>query len=111
MSIQQHHTSSIPPRNLRRYERLPNQLVFALTPLKMLSRTALRPFNQAARRGFHSTRAQLASPYHYPEGPRSNIPFNPMTRFFAVRYWGFMGTDKTMEKSSVERRMQANTAS
>ncbi|QSZ31602.1 hypothetical protein DSL72_001169 [Monilinia vaccinii-corymbosi] len=43
-----------------------------------------------ARRGFHSTRAQMSSPYHYPEGPRSNIPFNPHTRFFAVRYWGFM---------------------
>jgi len=45
-----------------------------------------------ARRGFSSTRTQLASPYHYPEGPRSNIPFNPLTRWFALRYWGFMGT-------------------
>lgn len=44
------------------------------------------------RRGFHSTRAQFASPYHYPEGPRSNIPFNPLTRFFWLRYWGFMGS-------------------
>jgi cytochrome c oxidase subunit 7c len=43
-----------------------------------------------ARRGFHSTRAQLGSPYHYPEGPRSNIPFNPLTKWFAVRYWTFM---------------------
>ena len=49
-------------------------------------------FNTVARRGFSTTRPQLASPYHYPEGPRSNIPFNPMTKFFAVRYWGFMGT-------------------
>ncbi|KAG8631796.1 hypothetical protein KVT40_000936 [Elsinoe batatas] len=59
---------------------------------KMLSRSAFRaaaPIKTVARRGF-STRAQLASPYHYPEGPRSNIPFNPMTKFFAVRYWGFM---------------------
>jgi len=46
---------------------------------------------QIARRGFHSTRAQLSSPYHYPEGPRSNLPFNTKTRFFALRYWGFMG--------------------
>ncbi|KAK5171089.1 Cytochrome c oxidase assembly protein cox15 [Saxophila tyrrhenica] len=44
----------------------------------------------AARRGFHTTRPQFASPYHYPEGPRNNIPFNPLTKFFAVRYWGFM---------------------
>ncbi|KAI9930872.1 hypothetical protein MW887_010523 [Aspergillus wentii] len=43
-----------------------------------------------ARRGFSTTRAQLGSPYHYAEGPRSNIPFNPHTRFFAVRYWSFM---------------------
>ncbi|KAK2799452.1 hypothetical protein FQN51_006939 [Onygenales sp. PD_10] len=42
------------------------------------------------RRGFHSTRAQMSSPYHYPEGPRTNIPFNPMTRFFFWRYWAFM---------------------
>ncbi|PSK34478.1 hypothetical protein B9Z65_8804 [Elsinoe australis] len=60
---------------------------------KMLSRSALRasaPLNTVARRGFSSTRTQLGSPYHYPEGPRSNIPFNPLTKFFAVRYWGFM---------------------
>ncbi|GAB7355002.1 hypothetical protein MBLNU459_g5612t1 [Dothideomycetes sp. NU459] len=46
--------------------------------------------NTVARRGFHSTRPQLSSPYHYPEGPRNNIPFNPMTKFFAFRYWTFM---------------------
>ncbi|KAK2813112.1 hypothetical protein FQN50_000789 [Emmonsiellopsis sp. PD_5] len=44
------------------------------------------------RRGFHSTRAQMSSPFHYPEGPRTNIPFNPMTRFFFWRYWAFMAT-------------------
>ncbi|EON68865.1 cytochrome c oxidase subunit VIIc [Coniosporium apollinis CBS 100218] len=32
----------------------------------------------------------MSSPYHYPEGPRSNLPFNPLTRFFWLRYWGFM---------------------
>ena len=42
-----------------------------------------------ARRGFHTTRVRLSSPYHYPEGPYSNIPFNPRTRFFALRFWGF----------------------
>ncbi|KAK6600696.1 cytochrome-c oxidase chain VIIc [Botrytis cinerea] len=56
----------------------------------MLSRAAVRASSSTsmvARRGFHSTRAQMGSPYHYPEGPRSNIPFNPNTRFFALRYW------------------------
>ncbi|KAJ9657587.1 Cytochrome c oxidase assembly protein cox15 [Neophaeococcomyces mojaviensis] len=43
------------------------------------------------RRTFTSTRSQLASPFHYGEGPRSNLPFNPKTRFFALRFWGFMG--------------------
>lgn len=61
---------------------------------EMLSRSALRASSASAivaRRGFHTTPHRLASPFHYPEGPRSNIPFNPLTRFFAVRYWGFMG--------------------
>lgn len=57
--------------------------------------------NTVARRGFHSTRPQAASPYHYPEGPRSNIPFNPLTRFFAVRYWGFMGMRSQISGSGV----------
>ncbi|PGH36326.1 cytochrome c oxidase subunit 7c [[Emmonsia] crescens] len=43
-----------------------------------------------ARRGFHSSRSQMASPFHYPSGPRTNLPFNPMTKRFAWRYWGFM---------------------
>ncbi|KAH8907296.1 cytochrome-c oxidase chain VIIc [Coniochaeta sp. PMI_546] len=45
-----------------------------------------------ARRAFSTTRAQLSSPYHYPEGPRANLPFNTKTRFFALRYWGFLAT-------------------
>ncbi|KFX97812.1 hypothetical protein O988_04669 [Pseudogymnoascus sp. VKM F-3808] len=63
------------------------------TTTKMFARTATRvsPMAQmAARRGFHSTRSQMASPYHYPEGPRNNLPFNPLTKFFALRYWSFM---------------------
>jgi cytochrome c oxidase subunit 7c len=59
----------------------------------MLSRAAIRASSttsMVARRGFHSTRAQMSSPYHYPEGPRSNIPFNPLTKWFALRYWSFM---------------------
>ena len=68
----------------------------------MLSRTAMRMPTVAnqivARRTFSSTRSQLASPYHYPEGPRSNLPFNPLTKFFALRFWGFMG--ELMSKDS-----------
>lgn len=44
-----------------------------------------------ARRGFSTSRAQLGSPYHYAEGPRTNIPFNPLTKHFFWRYWAFMG--------------------
>ncbi|KAF2100649.1 hypothetical protein NA57DRAFT_74249 [Rhizodiscina lignyota] len=61
-------------------------------PANMLARPAIRASaasSQIARRGFHTTRAQFASPYHYPEGPRSNIPFNPLTKYFFLRYWGF----------------------
>jgi cytochrome c oxidase subunit 7c len=60
----------------------------------MLGQTANRArlaSSQVARRGFSSSQIQRSSPFHYPEGPRSNIPFNPHTRFFAFRYWGFMG--------------------
>ena len=45
-----------------------------------------------ARRGFHTSRAQFSSPYHYPEGPYTNIPFNPRSKWFALGYWGFMAT-------------------
>ncbi|KAK3684034.1 hypothetical protein B0T22DRAFT_268881 [Podospora appendiculata] len=62
----------------------------------MLSRTGLRaaqsmptPFTMVARRGFQTTRAQLSSPYHYAEGPRSNLPFNTKTKFFWLRYLSF----------------------
>ncbi|KAJ9196866.1 hypothetical protein DTO164E3_6115 [Paecilomyces variotii] len=62
---------------------------------KMNAATAIRArmaANLVARRGFSTTRAQLASPYHYAEGPRTSIPFNPLTRFFWLRYWAFMVT-------------------
>lgn len=45
-----------------------------------------------SRRAFHATRARLSSPYHYPEGPYSNLPFNPKTRFFALRYFLYVFT-------------------
>ncbi|KAI1517227.1 Cytochrome c oxidase protein [Pyrenophora tritici-repentis] len=63
-------------------------------PAKMLARATFRAASAptlVARRGFQSTRAQLGSPYHYPEGPRSNLPFDPLKRGFAFKYWGFMG--------------------
>jgi cytochrome c oxidase subunit 7c len=41
------------------------------------------------RRAFSTTRVMRSG--HYPEGPGTNIPFNPKTRFFWARYWGFMG--------------------
>jgi len=57
----------------------------------MLATTTARAATRAvARRGFHTTRAQQSSPYHYPEGPYTNLPFNTKTRFFGVRYWSFM---------------------
>lgn len=56
----------------------------------MLSRAAIRTATQAAgRRGFHSTRSQMSSPYHYPEGPYSNLPFNPKKKGFPVLFWGY----------------------
>ncbi|KAL2000821.1 hypothetical protein VTN02DRAFT_2581 [Thermoascus thermophilus] len=61
----------------------------------MFAASALRArmaTNLVARRGFSTTRAQLGSPYHYAEGPRTTIPFNPLTRFFFFRYWAFMLT-------------------
>jgi hypothetical protein len=60
----------------------------------MLARATFRAASAptlVARRGFQSTRAQFSSPYHYPEGPRSNLPFDPLKRGFAFKYWGFMG--------------------
>lgn len=60
----------------------------------MLSRAAFRATARpvfVARRGFQSTRAQLSSPYHYPEGPRSNLPFDPLKRGFAIKFWGYCG--------------------
>ncbi|KAI2787406.1 hypothetical protein POX_f07770 [Penicillium oxalicum] len=62
--------------------------------LKMYASSAVRARlgNVVARRGFSTTRTQLGSPYHYAEGPRSNIPFNPLTKHFFWRYWAFMVT-------------------
>lgn len=54
--------------------------------------TAAAARQLVARRAFSTTRARLSSPYHYPEGPLSNLPFNPRTKGFGVWYWTFMAT-------------------
>ncbi|KAK6535138.1 hypothetical protein TWF694_001617 [Orbilia ellipsospora] len=38
------------------------------------------------RHNFSTSAPRMSSPYHYPTGPRSNLPFNPLSRFFYVRY-------------------------
>ena len=59
----------------------------------MLARAATRTTTSlVTKRGFHATRARLSSPYHYPEGAYSNIPFNPRSKWFGVGYWTFMAT-------------------
>lgn len=59
----------------------------------MLSRAAIRTSQAVAgRRAFHVTARRFSSPYHYPEGPYSNLPFNPKGKFFGVGYWGTMFT-------------------
>ncbi|KAH7125270.1 cytochrome c oxidase subunit VIIc [Dendryphion nanum] len=61
----------------------------------MLARPAFRAVAKpslVARRGFQSTRTQLASPYHYPEGPRSNLPFDPLKKGFAIKFWAYCAT-------------------
>ncbi|KAF4875227.1 hypothetical protein CGCSCA1_v005627 [Colletotrichum siamense] len=64
-----------------------------VTPRKMLARAAARAVPQTrtvvARRGFTTTRAQMSSPYHYPEGPYSNIPFNPKSKWFGAGFWTY----------------------
>lgn len=56
----------------------------------MFSRAAVRATTQVAgRRGFHATRSQMSSPYHYPEGPYTNIPFNTKAKTFPLLFWGY----------------------
>ncbi|ORY56994.1 uncharacterized protein BCR38DRAFT_450528 [Pseudomassariella vexata] len=57
-----------------------------MSPQSIL-RASPRAANMISRRMFHATRARLSSPYHYPEGPYSNLPFNTKTRFFKLRFW------------------------
>lgn len=62
-----------------------------MSPQSIL-RASPRAANMISRRMFHATRARLSSPYHYAEGPYTNLPFNTKTRFFAFRYWAYMIT-------------------
>lgn len=63
------------------------------TKKQMLSRAAARTTTSlVSRRGFHATRARLSSPYHYPEGAYTNLPFNPHSKWFGAGYWAFMAT-------------------
>ncbi|KAM3420706.1 hypothetical protein BST61_g3957 [Cercospora zeina] len=80
-------TATSPPSPLPHSK--PSHTTTMLAPSRVLARRAP---TAALRRNFTTTRPQLSSPYHYPEGPRSNIPFNPLTKFFAFRYWAFMAT-------------------
>lgn len=64
-----------------------------LTGIQMIAHNAVRARLAASpltRRAFSTTRAQMVG-FHYPEGARSSLPFNPLTRFFAFRYWTFCG--------------------
>jgi cytochrome c oxidase subunit 7c len=84
---------------------LQRQLYYLRLTSQMNAQAAARAktaTSQLSRRSFHSTRSQLASPFHYPEGPRSNLPFNTQTRFFAFRYWTFMGELMAIETKSFD---------
>lgn len=57
----------------------------------MLSRATVRSAQAvASRRAFHASPARLSSPYHYPEGPYSNLPFDPKKKTFGLLFWGAM---------------------
>ncbi|CEJ81788.1 Putative Cytochrome-c oxidase chain VIIc-like protein [[Torrubiella] hemipterigena] len=59
----------------------------------MFARAATRTTTSlVTKRGFHATRPRMSSPYHYPEGPYSNLPFDPRKKGFALGYWAFMAT-------------------
>ncbi|KAK1659616.1 cytochrome-c oxidase chain VIIc [Colletotrichum godetiae] len=75
---------SIPPLRLA---------IASYNTAKMFARAAARAVpktpSMVARRGFQTTRSQMSSPYHYPEGPYTNIPFNPKSKFFGVGFWTY----------------------
>ncbi|KAI9756335.1 MAG: hypothetical protein M1815_003757 [Lichina confinis] len=48
---------------------------------------AARLVSRSSHRSFHRTGSRLGG--HYPEGPLSNLPFNPRKPSFVYKYWGF----------------------
>lgn len=75
----------------------------------MLSRAAIRSTTQVAgRRGFHATRSQMSSPYHYSDGPYSNIPFNPKKKTFPILFWSYcaIGFGAPFAIASASRRLK-----
>ncbi|EHA47567.1 cytochrome-c oxidase chain VIIc [Pyricularia oryzae 70-15] len=86
-----------PVESIQRHQYKAFRKISSQPNVKMISAAAARAAQRTttslvSRRAFHATRARLSSPYHYPEGPYTNIPFNPKTKFFFVRYWLFMAT-------------------
>lgn len=70
---------------------IPSKLIKPL--FQMFSRAAVRATTQVTgRRGFHATRPRMISPYHYAEGPYTNIPFNPKAKTFPILFWGYAAT-------------------
>jgi cytochrome c oxidase subunit 7c len=55
-----------------------------------IRRTALAAARQAPRRNFHATPARNGG-YHYPEGPRSNLPFDPLAKGFGIKFIAYAG--------------------
>ncbi|KAF3214294.1 hypothetical protein TWF192_009177 [Orbilia oligospora] len=41
------------------------------------------------RQNFSTSAPRMSSPYHYPSGPRSNLPFDPLNKFFGVKFVTF----------------------
>ncbi|KAI5794639.1 hypothetical protein FPQ18DRAFT_257357 [Pyronema domesticum] len=56
-----------------------------------IRRTALAAARQAPRRNFHATPARNGG-YHYPEGPRSNLPFDPLAKGFGIKFIAYAVT-------------------
>ncbi|KAL1898681.1 hypothetical protein Cpir12675_001788 [Ceratocystis pirilliformis] len=48
----------------------------------MIAAVRSQSTGQIARRAFSTSRAQMSSPYHYPSGAGSNLPFNPKSKWF-----------------------------
>jgi len=55
--------------------------------------SALKAGQRLTFRGFHTSRARLSHGPHYPEGPRTNIPWTPKGKWnIRAKLFGFYGT-------------------